>query len=62
MGTSPTLVAVGEKEVADDNFLSFSLSLSFILRNLLVFCVLVMGIENCGAPEMEVLLRCCLQG
>ena len=45
-GASPT--SVGEKGVADDDFLSFSLSLSFIPRNLLVFRVLAMGIEDCG--------------
>ena len=47
-GASPTSVAGGDKGVADDGFLSFSLSLSFIPRNLLVFRVLAMGIEDCG--------------
>ena len=42
-------VAGGGKGVADNCFLSFSLSLSFIPRNLLVFRDLAMGIEDCGS-------------
>jgi hypothetical protein len=47
-GASPTSVEGGEKGVADNGFLSFSLSLSLIPRNLLAFRVLEMGIEDCG--------------
>ena len=59
-GASPTSVE-GGRGVPDDGFLSLSLSLSLIPRNLLVFRVLETGIEDWGSSgdggAAEVLAR-----